>query len=130
MIASVGDSRAYQLTGGAFSQITEDQSWINDVGRRLGLAEDVLRVHPMRHVLTMAIGVSGNLKVNSYKVTPTAGTQVLICSDGLYNVVSDENVAAVLRADGSLEQRCKRLIEMARDQGAPDNVTALIIRAA
>lgn len=129
LIASVGDSRAYQLSNGALSQITEDQSWINEVGRRLGLAEEVLRVHPMRHVLTMAIGVSENLRVNSYAVTPEPGTTILICSDGLHGVVSEANIAEVLRQQQTLEERGKRLIELARAQGAPDNVTAVLIQA-
>ncbi|MEP6962229.1 MAG: protein phosphatase 2C domain-containing protein [Acidobacteriota bacterium] len=129
LIASVGDSRAYQLTDGAFTQITEDQSWINEVGRRLGLAEEVLKVHPMRHVLTMAIGVSENLRVNSYTVPLAPSTIVLICSDGLHGVVGEDNIAAVLRQDTTLEVRAKRLIELARDQGAPDNVTAVLIKA-
>ena len=129
LIASVGDSRAYQFNDGQLEQVTEDQSWINDVGRRLGLTEDVLKVHPMRHVLTMAVGVSEQLKVNSYAVTPKPGTQILICSDGLHGVVSHENIVDALKQDGSLEARCKRLVELARDQGAPDNVTVVLLES-
>ena len=55
-IASVGDSRAYLLDGAGLHLITDDQTWVNEVGRPLGLDEDTLRTHPMRHVLTMAIG--------------------------------------------------------------------------
>ena len=65
-IASVGDSRAYLLDDGGFRAITDDQTWVNEVGRPLGLDEDSLRNHPMRHVLTMAIGASAPLTVNYY----------------------------------------------------------------
>ncbi len=71
-IASVGDSRAYLFENGKLQPITEDQTWVNEVGRRLGLDEETLKIHPMRHVLTMAIGVSGQLRVNHYSVRPDA----------------------------------------------------------
>src|SRR5580704_16102014 len=66
LIASVGDSRAYLLDGETFQAITEDQSWVNEVGRPLGIDEVTLKTHPLRHVLTMAIGASTNLVVNFY----------------------------------------------------------------
>src|SRR5208283_741502 len=86
-IASVGDSRAYLLDDGGFRAITRDQTWVNEVGRQLGLDEDSLRNHPMRHVLTMAIGASAPLTVNYYCVPLKAGALVLLCSDGLHGVL-------------------------------------------
>jgi protein phosphatase len=127
LISSVGDSRAYSFQAGTLKQITEDQSWINDIGRRLGLPEETLKVHPMRHVLTMALGVSEQLKVNSYVVPFVSEILVLICSDGLYNVVSDAEVATVLNSGGSLERRARLLIDTARAHGAPDNVTVVLL---
>ncbi len=62
-IASVGDSRAYLFEKGELRALTEDQTWVNEVGRRLGIDEETLKNHPMRHVLTMAIGVSEQLRV-------------------------------------------------------------------
>ena len=73
LIASVGDSRAYLLENGSFRPITEDQSWVNEVGRPLGLDEATLRAHPMRNVLTMAIGASPNLIVNCYPIALESG---------------------------------------------------------
>src|ERR1039458_312302 len=67
-IASVGDSRAYLLDGAGLRLITDDQTWVNEVGRPLGLDGDSLRTHPMRHVLTMAIGAGSPLTVNCYTV--------------------------------------------------------------
>jgi protein phosphatase len=129
-IASVGDSRAYLFENGKLQAITEDQTWVNEVGRRLGLDEETLKIHPMRHVLTMAIGVSGQLRVNHYLVHPTPGAQVLLCSDGLHGVAPDERIGAVLAIDGSLEAKCRKLIELARELGGPDNITAVILQAA
>jgi protein phosphatase len=129
-IASVGDSRAYLFENGKLQAITEDQTWVNEVGRRLGLDEETLKIHPMRHVLTMAIGVSGQLRVNHYLIHPTPGAQILLCSDGLHGVAPDERIGAVLAASGSLEAKCLKLVELAKELGGPDNITAVILKAA
>jgi len=128
VVASVGDSRAYQTENGALKLITEDQTWVNEVGRRLGIEEESLKTHPMRHVLTMAIGVSEQLRVHTYPLNPTAGTQVLLCSDGLHGVAPEEEVAAILKSNDSLESKCEQLITAARDHGGPDNVTAVLLK--
>jgi len=82
LIASVGDSRAYLLDHAGLRAITQDQSWVNEVGRPLGLNEEALRTHPMRHVLTMAIGAGAALEINYYHdIRLQAGEMVLMCSD-------------------------------------------------
>ena len=129
LIASVGDSRAYLLENGAFRAITEDQSWVNEVGRPLGLDEAALRSHPMRNVLTMAIGASANLVVNFYTIPWKPGSMALLSSDGLHGVVRAEILESILRADRELlAVKCRRCIEAARSAGAPDNVTAVLLR--
>ncbi len=130
-IASVGDSRAYLLDEEGFRAITEDQTWVNEVGRPLGLDEESLRNHPMRHVLTMAIGASTPLTVNYYSVRLHDGSMVLICSDGLHGVVDAGKMEHILRGstDGAtLEDSCRRLVEAAKQAGGPDNVTCLLVR--
>jgi PPM family protein phosphatase len=129
-IASVGDSRAYLFEDGKLQAITEDQTWVNEVGRRLGLDEETLKIHPMRHVLTMAIGVSGQLRVNHYLIHPAPGAQILLCSDGLHGVAPEERIGAVLAAGDSLEAKCQKLVALAKDLGGPDNITAVILKAA
>ncbi len=127
LLASVGDSRAYTFQTGKLTQVTEDQSWVNEIGRRLGLPEETLKTHPMRHVLTMALGVSEQLKVNQYTVPLSGEILVLICSDGLYNVVTDDEIANIVNSGGSLERRAKLLIDTAKAHGAPDNVTVVLL---
>jgi len=133
LIASVGDSRAYLLDRGGFRAITEDQSWVNEVGRPLGLNEEVLRTHPMRHVLTMAIGAGVALEINYYHdIRLQPGDMVLICTDGLHGVVEESRVVDILRGgapDQPLEEKCRGLIEAARGAGGPDNITAVLLRA-
>jgi PPM family protein phosphatase len=129
LIASVGDSRVYTYDGQELKGITEDQTWVNEVGRRLGIDEASLRTHPMRHVLTMAIGVSPELRVHSYTVRPKPGELILISSDGLHGVIDGGVIAEKLSGNGSLQAKCERLIEAAKQAGGPDNITVVLLRA-
>jgi serine/threonine protein phosphatase PrpC len=129
LIASVGDSRAYVYQGDELIVITEDQTWVHEVGRRLGIDEMSLRTHPMRHVLTMAIGVSPDLRVHSYALKPQPGDQILLSSDGLHGVVDATVIAGALAGNGNLESKCRRLIEVAKQAGGPDNITVVLLRA-
>ncbi len=130
LIASVGDSRAYLLDAESFRAVTEDQSWVNEVGRPLGLDEASLRTHPLRNVLTMAIGAGSHLVVNCYTIAWKPGSLVLLSSDGLHGVVGREELEMIVRAQEPLETKCRRFIEAARNAGAPDNVTAVLLRRA
>ena len=130
-IASVGDSRAYVLDDGGLRAITDDQTWVNEVGRPLGLDEESLRNHPMRHVLNMAIGASAPLTINHYRVPLAANSLVLICSDGLHGVLEAPEMERILkegRNGNSLERSCQLLIDAAKQAGGPDNVTAVLMR--
>jgi serine/threonine protein phosphatase PrpC len=130
-IASVGDSRAYLLDESGLRVLTDDQTWVNEVGRPLGLDEESLRNHPMRHVLTMAIGASAPLTVNYYSVPLKAGNLVLICSDGLHGVLDPADLERILRSGRngvSLDQSCRALVDAAKAAGGPDNVTVVLMR--
>ncbi len=128
-IASVGDSRAYLMHAGSLRVVTQDQTWVQEVGRPLGLDEETLRRHPMRHVLTMAVGVGENVRVRYYAVQLDVGDMLMICSDGLHGVVAEDNVEDALNSEGTLDEKCRELIAAAHAAGSPDNVTVLLIRA-
>jgi protein phosphatase len=128
LIASVGDSRAYVYDSGELTSVTEDQTWVNEVGRRLGIDEAALKIHPMRHVLTMAIGVSPELRVHSYTHHPHPGELIMISSDGLHGVVEQAVIAESLSGNGSLQAKCERLIEAAKRAGGPDNITVVLLQ--
>ena len=131
IIASVGDSRGYIFKDGELQPVTEDQSWVNEVGRRLGMDEDQLKVHPMRHVLTMAIGASQDLRVNTYSIKVEPGQLVLLSSDGLHGVTPHQEIVEILAIDNtSLQQKCEALIASARGHGGPDNITVVVLRPA
>ena len=128
-IASVGDSRVYSFFDDHLESLMEDQTWVNEVGRRLGIDDDTLKRHPMRHVLTMAIGVGNPLRVNTRTIVRTAGMQLLLCSDGLHGVIEAEAIAKILGDPvKDLANKARTLIEAARDGGGPDNITVLILQ--
>jgi len=133
-IASVGDSRAYLLDEAGFRPVTEDQTWVHEVGRPLGLDEESLRNHPMRHVLTMAIGVGGTLSIHYYMIPLKPAALLLMCSDGLHGVVEAPVLERIMRDNSSghdqLEYKCRALIEAAKEAGGPDNVTCVLLRGA
>jgi protein phosphatase len=127
-VASVGDSRAYLSSAGQLSLVTRDQTWVAEVGSKLGLSAQALKSHPMRHVLTMAIGSEEALRVDSQVFAFAEGDQLLLCSDGLHGVVDEEFLAQTLVSEKSLSEKCHYLVEAARARGGPDNVTVVLIQ--
>jgi len=128
-IASVGDSRAYVFEEGKLRAITEDQTWVQEVGRSLGLDEVSLKTHPMRHVLTMAVGVGAAIRIRYYAVTLKPESVLMLSSDGLHGVVPQEQIERILNTNHAvLQEKCCELISAANAAGSPDNVTAILIR--
>jgi protein phosphatase len=104
---------------------------VQEVGRTLGLDEDSLKTHPMRHVLTMAVGVGPAIRIRYYGVNLKPGGVMMLSSDGLHGVVAEAQIEEILNdAQATLEERCRELISASNDAGSPDNVTVLLIRLA
>ena len=129
-IASVGDSRAYLFRDGVLRSVTEDQTWVQEVGRPLGLNEESLRTHPMRHVLTMAVGVGVAIRIRYYAVQLAATDIMMLSSDGLHGVIGESRIGEILGDSHSLEHKCRDLISAAHENGSPDNITVVLIRIA
>ena len=127
-ISSVGDSRAYLCSNGTLSLLTEDQTGVAEVGARLGLSDDALKKHPMRHVLTMAVGSAEDLRVFSRSVEMKLSDQILLCSDGLHGVLNEKTLGDTLHSEKSLPEKCHYLVEAAKSAGGPDNVTVVLIQ--
>ena len=127
-IGSVGDSRAYLCSEGLLSLLTQDQTWVAEVGARLGLSEEVLKKHPMRHVLTMAVGSTEELRVATRVVQMRPGDFVLLCSDGLHGIISENLLSETLDSEKTLPEKCHYLVEAAKNEGGPDNVTVVLIK--
>lgn len=127
-IANVGDSRAYVFQGRSREYISPDQTWVNEVGRQLGLSTEQLKEHPWRHVLTTAVGCEGHFRVNSVTLPLNANTRILLCTDGLHDVVSDSDIANIMTGSRSPDWQCHQLVEAARQAGGPDNITVIVVQ--
>lgn len=128
-IANVGDSRAYLFRNDRLKCLTVDHTWVNELARERGVSADSFRNHPYRHVLTRAVGGEDRVEVETFPGIPfTPGDILLLCSDGLHGVLTDEVIERLLRGRASVQEKAGRLIEATLDHGAPDNVTVVLVR--
>jgi protein phosphatase len=127
-VAHVGDSRVYVLRGGQLDQITNDHSWVEEQVRAGTMSPTAARQHPWRNVVTRALSGGEDPEVDVTQIKPATAERYLLCSDGLFSVVTDEQIATLMGDRGiSLDQVCQRLIEAANTAGGPDNITALVL---
>lgn len=126
-ILNVGDSRAYSVRNQEIRQITQDHSLVGELLRKGAITPEEARTHPRRNIITRALGtersVTGDLFV--HKVMPDE--VILLCSDGLCNELSDQELRTIIRDNGAIENACERLINGALDRGAHDNITAVLM---
>jgi len=128
-VAHIGDSRVYVLAGTTLRQITDDHSWVEEQVRAGMLTPAAARQHPWRNVVTRALSGAEDPEIDVVEVKPAAGDRYLLCSDGLFGVVADEQIAQILGDRSlSLDDICARLIDAANEAGGPDNITALVIQ--
>jgi protein phosphatase len=128
-LSHVGDSRAYLQRGGALRQLTRDHTHVQQMVEAGILSREEAATHRLRNVLTNVLG--GNVPltdVDVHRIQLAEGDTVLLCSDGLYEVVKDEEIAAVLGRPGSAAAACAALVDLTLERGAPDNVTAVVSR--
>jgi serine/threonine protein phosphatase PrpC len=126
-VAHVGDSRVYVLHPDRLEQITNDHSWVEEQVRAGTMSASAARQHPWRNVVTRALSGGEDPEVDVTQIHPATGQRYLLCSDGLFSVVPDEQIASLLGAEAPLQQVCQRLIEAANNAGGPDNITALVL---
>ena len=128
-VAHIGDSRVYALRGSELRQITDDHSWVEEQVRAGILTPAAARQHPWRNVVTRALSGAEDPEIDVVQIKPSKGDRYLLCSDGLFGVVGDDQIAALLGdRKASLDEICGRLIDAANEAGGPDNITALIIQ--
>lgn len=127
-IANVGDSRAYLWRAGVLTQLSYDQTLVNELRLRFGLTEEEVSSFPHRNVLTMAVGTAADMTVCTHELRLEPGDRILLCSDGLSGPVPPAVLAETLAAEAPPEDLVGRLIAAAKERGAPDNVTAVLLR--
>jgi serine/threonine protein phosphatase PrpC len=126
LIAQVGDSRAYVWRQGAFTQVTRDQSLVNQLLETGQITVEQARFFEHSNVILQALGVQEEVEVQLSKVDLCKGDRLMMCSDGLVGVVSDEEIAAVLGSIDEPAEAARILIEMANGAGGPDNITVIV----
>lgn len=126
-LAHVGDSRAYMLRDGTLRQLTEDHSLVQRMVKEGKLTPEEAEVHPHRSVLTRALGVEPELEVDKETIEVGPGDRVLLCSDGLTTMVSEDEIQEVLAEQQDPQAAAEALVEAANEAGGADNVTAVVI---
>ena len=128
-LAHVGDSRAYRLREGALDQLTTDHTVVGELVRRGRLTPEQAAIHPERSILTRAVGLDPRVPVDlPDPLELRSGDQLLLCSDGLTEAVSDDRIAQLLSAAPDGQAACRSLIDAANDAGGPDNITVVLVR--
>jgi protein phosphatase len=127
-IASVGDSRTYWIENGSITQITEDHSLVAKLVSAGKLTKEEARNHPKSNLLYRTIGTDENVKVDTFHVELKKGGSLLLCTDGLWGEVTDEDMHRVCALEKDLRAACSRLIQLANDNGGKDNITAIVVR--
>ena len=128
VVAHVGDSRVYVLRRGELKRLTHDHSWVEEQVRAGTMDATAARQHPWRNVVTRALAGGEDPDVDIRQVTFEAGDRVLLCSDGLFSVVSDEQIGRLLGLDIELAEVSQKLIDAANEAGGPDNITTLLVQ--
>jgi serine/threonine protein phosphatase PrpC len=128
VVANVGDCRAYLMDQSGLRQITRDHSWVAEQVEAGFITPETARAHPWRSMVTRAVQGEVDLKVDTTEFLLASPSRMLLCSDGLHVVLSDEDIARILReSPGTVDSVCRALVRTANDRGAPDNVSVIVI---
>jgi serine/threonine protein phosphatase PrpC len=128
-VAHVGDSRAYLVRDGRLSRLTNDHSWVFEQVQAGMLTEEEAEKHPLRNVITRALGGALSVSPDASEVASKSGDVYLLCSDGLTGMLPEEEILRVVNDNiDDLERACQELIDRANEHGGLDNVTAILVK--
>jgi PPM family protein phosphatase len=126
-LVNVGDSRVYRFHQGELTQVTKDHSLAEEMVLSGELTPAEAMVHPHRHILTRALGVSPDVDVDLWRIRPERGDRFLLCSDGLTNELGDNQIVEILSTVHDPQEAADLLVEAARGHGGSDNITAVVV---
>lgn len=126
-IAHVGDSRAYLIRDGKIIQLTEDHSLVNELVKSGEISEEMAVNHPRKNILTRSVGMPGTVEVDVSTYIWQLKDRLLLCSDGLTNMLSEEMIKTIVNQEGTLSDKVTELINQANEAGGADNITVLLI---
>jgi serine/threonine protein phosphatase PrpC len=128
LISHVGDSRAYMITNGAMKQLTHDHTFVADWVRQGSITVEEARTHESRHGLYAALGVEDGIEPETAEWPWDPDSCLLLCSDGLTDMLTDDGIAAIVNGSASPQQACDLLVEAANEMGGTDNISVIIVR--
>ncbi len=128
---SVGDSRGYILRSGSLIQVTEDQSYVWELYKQGAITKEQMRTHPMNHLVSMAVGLKPDLReedIGIFQYELESDDEIFLCSDGVTDVLPEEQVASTLSSEKTLEGKCKSVIDACNSSSGKDNISVVLIR--
>ena len=127
-LLNIGDSRAYHIDRDGITRLTRDHSVVEDMVARGDITPEQARTHPRKNLITRALGAEERIRADLYERQLKSGDHLLLCSDGLSNIVTDQELLYEVIHGGEIEECCQRLLDIALSRGAPDNVTAVLFQ--
>ncbi|MCR5784160.1 MAG: Stp1/IreP family PP2C-type Ser/Thr phosphatase [Eubacterium sp.] len=125
-IVNIGDSRLYVI-GSDITQLTRDHSYVQDLVRKGELDEAGARIHPKKNVITRAIGAAHEVEIDYFEYEIEEGDRILLCSDGLTNMIEDRNIRSIVKSRKDLADAVAALVDEANECGGADNISVIMI---
>lgn len=125
-VANVGDSRLY-VVGDVLRQVTRDHSLVEEMVQRGDLDREAARTHPDKNIITRAVGAFEDVEIDVFEEELSLGESILMCTDGLSNMLSDEEILMVIRGQRDVVEQAEKLVEQANARGGQDNITVIMI---
>lgn len=126
-VANVGDSRLYVVGRHGIRQITRDHSWVEDMVQSGGMGREEARNHPDKNIITRAVGAEQSVKTDFFSVNLQESDMILMCTDGLTNMLSDEEIRMVLDGARDIVEKAEELVRRANENGGRDNISVILI---
>lgn len=126
-VANVGDSRLYVVHENGIEQITKDHSLVEEMVRLGGIARDDARNHPDKNIITRAVGGKETVEADFFTVELQESDTVLMCSDGLTNMLEDEEIYSILKCEKSIQEKAQVLVDTANEKGGRDNISVILV---
>ena len=126
-VANVGDSRLYLIRDDKIEQITEDHSLVEEMVKRGEITPTDARMHPNKNIITRALGANKDVMVDFFEIEVDKSDRVLLCSDGLTNMVEEQEIADVVNYSDDMEKTVKKLVQKANQYGGKDNISVVLV---
>lgn len=126
-VANIGDSRCYVMNDQGYKQLTEDHSFVNELVKTGQITPEDAVHHPRKNIVLKAVGTEPEVEMDTKTITFEEGDKILLCSDGLSDKVTNQEMESILKEQGNVEEKADKLIQMANQYGGEDNISLAII---